>query len=87
MSTTKFVLTETASYASKLLHHEEIENSSQEILPNFTNPLASNIGEGNDTFTFKEATSQPGRLDFMEATSKEIGKHEIDKHCNLFIRR
>ena len=70
-----------------LVHHEERVKSSPENLPNFTNPLASKINSGNDTFTFKEVSSQSGRLYFVEETRKEIGDHDIDKHWNLVIIR
>ena len=45
------------------------------------------IEVGNDTSTFKETTSQPVRLDFMETTRKEIDTHEDDKHWTLVRRR
>ena len=44
--------------------------SSPENLPNLTNPLASNIEDGDETFTLKESTSKPYGLDFVEATTK-----------------
>ena len=53
MSVTKSILTGTDFFASKLLHREEMARSSPENLPNFTNPLVSNIEEVNDTFNFK----------------------------------
>ena len=87
MSATKSILTETASFAANLLHHEERSKSSPENLPNFTNPMASNVELVNDSFNFKKATSQPDRLEFVEARRKEICAHEIDKHWNLVIRR
>ena len=87
MSATKYILPETASFPANVLHHEEIPNSSPENLPNFMNHLVSDTEEGNKTFNSKEATSQPGRLDFVEATRKEIGAHENDKYCNLVIIR
>ena len=37
---------------------------------NLTIPLESNTESGNVTFTFKVSTSQPDRLDFMEARRK-----------------
>ena len=70
MSTTKSILPETASFSAKMLHHKEIYKSSQYNLPNLTNPLDSDIEAGNDTLTFKESTSQPDRLDFVEAMRK-----------------
>ena len=70
-----------------MLHHKKIDNSSTENLPNFTNPLYYNIEVENYTFSFKEATSQPYRLDFVETMRKEIGSNEIDKHWTLVIRR
>ena len=78
---------ETASFAAKLLHHKERDKYSPDNIPNLTNPLDSNIEEGNDNFTSKEATSQPARLDFVESTRKEIGSHKIDKHWTLVRRR
>ena len=77
------ILPETASFESKMIHHEYRARSSPGNLPNFTNPLDSSIEAGNDNFTFKEATIQPDRLEFVEAMRKEIGAHEIDKHSNL----
>ena len=71
MSVTKSILPETASLSTNLLHHERIFNSSPQNLPNFINPLVSNIEEVNDTFTFKEYSSQPDRLEFVEAIRKE----------------
>ena len=65
MSATNSILPETASFAANILHHEERAKSYTENLPNFTNPLVSNIKSGNYTFTFKEATSQPDRMEFV----------------------
>ena len=62
MSATKYIIPETASFADKFLHHKERAKSSTENTPKFTNPLISNIEEGNLTFTFKESTIQPGGL-------------------------
>ena len=87
MSATNSIILESSSFASKSLHHEETDKSYPDNLPNFTNPLASNIKPRNDTFNFKEVTSQPDRLDFFEAMRKEIGTYEIDKHFNLVRRR
>ena len=56
-------------------------------LPNFTNPMASKIEAENGTFKFKGATSQPDRMEFVEATRKEIGPHEIDNRWYLVITR
>ena len=53
MSTTKSIFTETENFAAKLIHHNEKYNSSPDNLPNFTNPLDSNLDAGNDNFTFK----------------------------------
>ena len=39
---TKSILPETASFAAKILHHEDISKSSTDNLPRFTNPLSSN---------------------------------------------
>ena len=80
MSATKFIIPETESFASKLFHHEEIFKSYQDNLPNFTSPLVSNIKEVNDTFNFKVSTSQPERLEFVEAMRKEIFSHEKYNH-------
>ena len=62
MSVTRSIIPERAIFVAKLLQHEERAKYSPENLTNFANPLVSNIEEGNDTFTFKEATSQPDRL-------------------------
>ena len=70
MSVTKSIIIEKVSFLAKLLYHEEISKSSPDNLPKFNNPLASNIEAGNDTFTFKYATTQPDRLDFMESRRK-----------------
>ena len=45
-----------------MLQHEEISKSYPDNLPNLANPLASSIEAVNDTFTFKEVTSQLDRL-------------------------
>ena len=66
-----------------MIHHEERYNSWPENLPNFTNPLAYNIEARNDTFTFKEATSQLDSLGIMDSMRKEIGDPEIYNHWNL----
>ena len=83
ISSTKSILPEKASFSAKLIHHEDINNYSPDNLPNFTNPLVSRIEAVNYTFTFKYATSQPDRLEFVEAMRKEIGAHEIDKNWTL----
>ena len=70
MTVTESILPETAIFAAKLLRHEEKAKSSQDNLTKFNNPLVSNIEEVNDTFTFKEATRQLDRLDFVEAMRK-----------------
>ena len=70
MSATKPVLLETVSFEANMIYHGERSKYSPENLPNFTNPLAFGIDAGNDTFNFKEATSQPVRLDFGEAIIK-----------------
>ena len=75
MSVTKFIISETASFTAKLFHHKERAKSSPDNPPNFTNPLTSNIEAGDDTFTFKEATSQSEELEFVEEMRKEIGSH------------
>ena len=87
MSSTKSILSETASLPEKTIHHEERANSSPENLPNITIPLDSNREEVNGTFTFKDATIPPDRLDFWKEMSNEIGAHEIEKHWNLVRRR
>ena len=66
-----------------MLHNEEISKYSLENLPNFTNLLTSNTEEGNNNFTFKKTTSQPNRLEFVEATIKYTSAHEDDKHWYL----
>ena len=65
MSSNKFIITETAIFSAKLIHHEEISKSSQENLTNFTNPLYSNIEAVNDTFIFKEAKIISDKLYFV----------------------
>ena len=87
MSATKSIIPETDSFAANLLHHEDIARYSTDNLPNFVNPLDSNIKEEKYTFTFKEFTSQPDSLEFVEAIRKEICSHEIDKYWTLVIRR
>ena len=74
---------ETAIFEAKLLHHEERYKSSPGNLPNFNKTLVSNIEPFNDTYAFKEATSHPNRLEFVEEMIKEIGSHEVDRHCTL----
>ena len=59
MTAIKYILPETEIFVAKLIQHEERANSSPDNLPKFNNTLVYNIKEGNDTFTFKEATSQP----------------------------
>ena len=49
--------------------------------------MAYNIEAGNDTLTFKEATSKSGRLGFVEETRKEICAYEIENYWNLGRRR
>ena len=71
MYSTKSIITKISSFSSKLIHHEERTKSSPENITNFTKPLASNIEAGNYTFTFKEATSQPDKLDLVDATRKK----------------
>ena len=80
MSATKYILPETAIFAATLLHHEGGAKSYIENLPNFTYPLASNKETGKYNLNFKESTSQPERLRFVEAMRKEICAHEIDKN-------
>ena len=65
MSTNNSIILETAIFPVKLLHHEEKYESSPENLPNFTNPLFSDMKKVNYTFTFKGAVSQPYRLDLV----------------------
>ena len=57
--------------------------SSPNNIPNFTNPLVSNMETYNETFNFKETTSQTYRLDFVEVIKKWISVHEDDKHWNM----
>ena len=87
ISVTNSILPETASFASKLILNEEKSKSSPDNLPNLTNHLVSNIEEVNYTFTFKESTSQPERLDFVEKMRKEIGAPENDNHWTMVRRR
>ena len=46
--------------------------SSSYNIPNFTNPLTSNIENGNETFIFNKSISQPDRLNFVETTKKNM---------------
>ena len=75
MSDTKSIIPEIASFVAKLIHHEEWSKSYLDNLSNFTNPLVSKIEEENDTFYFKEVTSQPDRLDFVGGIRKEMGAY------------
>ena len=63
-----------------MIHFEERSKSSPENLSSLTNPLVSNIDVGNSIFGFKEATSQPDQLEFVENIIKEIGAHEDDQN-------
>ena len=45
---TKSILIETDIFSDNLLHHEERSKVSSDNLPNFNNPLVSNIEEEND---------------------------------------
>ena len=45
---TKSILIETDIFSDNLLHHEERAKFSSDNLPNFNNPLVSNIEEEND---------------------------------------
>ena len=87
ISSTNSILSETGSFAAKMLHHKEISKYLPDNLPKFTNPLAYNIEAGNENFTFKEYTSQPDMLEFLESMSKDISDHEDDRHWNLVRRR
>ena len=62
MYTTKSILPKTAGFAAKMLQHEVRANFSPENTPNFTNPLVSNIEQGNKNFTFKESTSKSNMM-------------------------
>ena len=84
MSANKSILPETANFATKLIHHEEISRSSTYNLPNLYNPLVPNIEVGKYTCTFKDSTSQPYMLNFVESMRREIGAREIDKYFPLF---
>ena len=64
------ILFQHSNFPSKMILHEEKANSFTENLPNFTTPLVSNTEEGNGTFTFKETTSQPDRLEFVDTMRK-----------------
>ena len=70
MSATKSILTEAASFSSKLLYHEERSKSSPNNFPIFANPLYFNIESGNDILTFKESASKPEILDFVKGMRK-----------------
>ena len=71
MFSTKSILPEIESFSAKLIRHEDKSKSSIDNLPNFNRPLVSRIEAGNYTFTFKEATSQPDKLDLVDATRKK----------------
>ena len=62
MSCTKYILPKIASFAAKLLHNEERSKCSPDNLSNFVNPLVSSKEAVHDTFSFKDATSQPASL-------------------------
>ena len=47
--------------------------------------MDSNIEEGNCIFTFRESTSQPESMYFVEAIRKEIVDNENAEHWHLFI--
>ena len=87
MTATKYIISETSSFAAKLIHHEERAKSSPDNLPNFNNPLVYKIEGVNDNFNFKEAIIQPDRMDLVEAIRKEIEYHEADNHWDLVRRR
>ena len=85
MSATKSILLETASFAAELLCREEKSKYYPENLPNFTNPVVSNIEKGNGTLTFKESISQYDRLEFVENMRNKIGAHKNNR--NWYMRR
>ena len=87
MSTTKSIIPETAIFKTNLIHYEEWTKSSPENPPNCTNPGVSNIEEVNEMFTFKEATIQLVKLDYVGTMSKEICDHENDHNWTLVRRR
>ena len=68
MTSTKSILPETLSFASMLLHHKERSKPYSDIPPKFNNSIVSNIEEVNYNFKFKDATSQPERMDLVEST-------------------
>ena len=70
MPSTKSIIPETATFESKLIHHEERSKSSPDNIPNRNNTLVYTTEEGNDTFNFKEDTSQPYMLDLVESMRK-----------------
>ena len=45
--------------------------------------MASTVEVRNETSIVKGATSEPGRLDFVEKTRKEISSYEDNKHYTL----
>ena len=53
MSTTKYILLETAVFEANLLHHKKISKTYPENIPNCANTLVSNIDAVNDIFTLK----------------------------------
>ena len=87
MSTTNPIIPETEIFEDNLIRHEERAKYYPDNLPNLTNPLAPNIQVGNNKFTFKEASSKPARLDFVEGIRKEIFAHKDDQNWNIVIRR
>ena len=65
ISVTKYIILEISSFSDKMIHDEERYKYSPDNLTNPTDPIISNIDPGNDTFTFKESTSNTDRLDLV----------------------
>ena len=40
----------------------------------------------NESFTFRNSTKQDDKLDFLDATEKEISDHERGKHWSIVHR-
>ena len=53
MSSTKFIIPETASFADKLIYHEVKYKLSPDNIPNFINPLDNNIEYVKEKLTSK----------------------------------
>ena len=83
MSSTKSIIPDTASFETKMIHHEEkrqvffIQNSQMNWPPELQHV------KKNHDFNSKETTTQPDRLYVVEAMIKYIRANEGNKHWNL----